>query len=135
MSGGFPNTGLKNTALVFSVIFSSIFAKSKFNVDHSMSINTGFRLLCTIADTVVGNPTAETMISSPSFHPKYSLHAAINSKLALDPLLQKNENLLLICLPNSLSNLAQVSPEEDHFPNNSVSMAATSSLLSKYGPE
>ena len=89
MFGGFPSTGDKKMALVFSFILSCIKFKSKLRVFHSMSIKTGLRPFWIIAETVVGNPTAETITSSPSCHLKYSLQAAINKRFAEEPELVK----------------------------------------------
>ena len=79
ISGTLPNTGDTNIALVLEVIFSSILVTSKFKVSYSISTNTGVRLFCTITEIVVGNPTGETIISSPSTQPKYFLRAAIKT--------------------------------------------------------
>ena len=80
ISGGLPKTGETKIAFVFDVIFSSIKLTSKFNVSNSISIKTGTNPFWEIGAIVVGNPTGETITSSPSFHFKWCLIEEIKTK-------------------------------------------------------
>ena len=85
MSGGLANTGETIIALVLDVIFCSIKSTLKFKVSNSISMNTGLRLFCINGAIVVGNPTGDTMTSSPSCQFKCFFTAAIITKLADEP--------------------------------------------------
>ena len=138
----FPKTGDKNIAFVLSnpyffltKIFSSILCKSKFNVSNSISTNTGFKLFCTIGAIVVGNPTGETKISSPSFHPKYFFIAVIRIRLAELPEFTISADFWLYFLAKAISNLCTFSPDDIHFPVRTDSIIAIVSSSVQYGPE
>ena len=62
-------TGDTTIPLVLGVIFSSIKFTSKLSVSNSISMNTGLILFCMNGAIVVGKPTGDTMISSPSCQP------------------------------------------------------------------
>ena len=82
ISGGLPNTGDTNIALVFGVTFFTNSFRSKLRVWYSISTNTGYNPFCMIGFNVVGNPTTDIKISSVDVHLKYCFSAAIITRLA-----------------------------------------------------
>ena len=87
----------------------------------------GFKPFCTSGEMVVGNPTGDTMTSSPSFQPQCFFTAAIITRFAEEPEFTINELLKLYFLENSLSKRATFSPAATHLPVMRLSIAAATS--------
>ena len=107
-SKGLPNVCAKIIALVLDVIADSIFSGEAEKVGKSMSINVGIRLFWKIGLTVVGNPAARVITSSPEFNflspNSFDIKEETAKRFAEEPELVVKAKLIPIYFDNCFSN-------------------------------
>ena len=137
-SYGFPSVWAKKTAFVRSESAASSCERSALYVESSLSIKTGTAPFWMIGFTVVGNPAAAVMISSPGprvDRPKSDDPIAQTARrLALDPEFTRTHsrtpNHLAKRRSNSSANRPVVSQK-----SSALSTRLTNSRSSKWRPE
>ena len=105
-SNGWPSAWAATTALVFDDNALSNKSGRKLAVAGSTSINTGTNPFCTKGATVVGNPAATVITSSPGRKPsgRVELVKALTARrLALDPELVSSASRTPTALASSFS--------------------------------
>ena len=131
-SNGLPSVCAIITALVLpGVNAASNWSGRAFNVDGSLSMNTGTQPFCKIGATVVGNPAAAVMTSSPGRNwrsPSLWLVSADSAtRFAEEPELTRMDFLTPRNVANSFSNASPSGPSVSQKSSVAETAASTSS--------